>query len=150
MRLSGWIWVRDSPSGRRAAGRAGGRGAAGGPGEPSYAGCCLSRCVRAAESAAAVVPGDSPVPFRQGGEWEAGRRRPGRRGVAGALVRPGPSRPFVPPGAAMGGPLSGQRGRQSGRPAPIGQQAGGGGARAVLPGGQRRLLFQEDLDALSA
>lgn len=49
----------------------------------------------------------------------------------------------------MGGPLSGRRGRQSGRRAPIGQQAGGGGARAVLPGGQRRLLFQEDLDALS-
>lgn len=70
--------------------------------------------------------------------------------VEGALVQPGPYRSTRPTSApALGGPLSGQRGRQSGHRAPIGSQADGGGARAGPPGGPPR-LFQEDLDALSS
>lgn len=141
MRLSGWIWVRDSPSGRRAAGRAGVgvKGALAGPGSPRpgppalpsgreafvHRGCCLSRCVRAAESAAAVVPGDSPVQFRRGGEREAWPEGGGwGAGPARALsaVRPTrgrdgrpPERPAGPSVRAAGAYWSaGRRGRGPG------------------------------------
>lgn len=73
----------------------------------------------------------------------------GWRGLRGRRFSSGPLGQFAPPRPpALGGPMSGPQGRQSGRRAPIGREVSGGGEGAVpgagLPGGQRRPLFQDD------
>lgn len=84
-------------------------------------------------------------------QWVDDGRAGGVCGDAGSTPALLGSSPYL--GPALGGPVSGQQGRRSGRRAPIGREAGGGGAGAVpgagLPGGQCRPLFQ-DIDALAS
>lgn len=118
----------------RAAGPARGRGAF------AHRGCCLSRRVRTAESASAVFPGDRPCSSDEGGPAGGGGRGAGParalsavRPTRGRVVRP-PERAAGPSVRAAGAYWSaGRRGRGPGR----------------SPDGQRPLLFQEDLEALS-
>lgn len=98
--------------------------------EPSRSGR-LSRSASAQQTARRPSSRDSPVPVAP--RRPVGRRRTtaGRRGRE-ALVQPGPPRPPPTSAPARGRPLSGRRGRQSERRAPIGRPGGRGGAEAGL------------------
>lgn len=158
LRCSRSSWVLRSPregvrpAGRGAAGPAGdaglGRGPAlrprslGTPGTPSKQMCSHSwKPVRRGPGGlAGAVATSAPC----------GRRADdaGPRGLAGALVQPGPSLLFAPPGARDGRPperAAGPSVRAAGADWPAGRRGRG---RAVPAGGQRRRLLLEDLDAL--
>lgn len=149
-------WAAGWGPGRGLGGRAGGRRP--GHAAPSLGGRAFvrrrSRLSRRVFSRPKTCPrssrGTRPCPSllsaSSGKRTGAGGGDPAR-----VRVQPGTSRGARPTSApALGGPVSGSRSRQSGRWAPIGPPAGGGGAQPGLPGGRCRRRFQEDLDAFSS